>query len=157
MEIKNQFTGAVIFACDDCNTIAETVKKACALKIDLSRAYLSRANLSRAESADLVIARTRILSDGDLIGWKKCLNGVIVKLKIPASAKRSNAFGRKCRAEFAELLEIFGAEIAKSQHNNSFEYRVGETVKPHSWDDNWMEECSGGIHFYITRIEAENH
>ena len=52
--------------------------------------------------------QTRILPEGDIIGYKKCRDGVIVKLLIPIKAKRSHAFGRKCRAEYAKVLEIFG-------------------------------------------------
>ena len=29
-----------------------------------------------------------------------------------------------------------------------------ETVKPDKFDPNPMEECSGGIHFFITKQEA---
>jgi hypothetical protein len=124
---------------------------------DLSRANLSGANLSGAEDADLAIARTRILPEGDLIGWKQCNDSVIVKLRIPADAKRSSAFGRKCRAEFADVLEVIGADVGISQHDNKTEYRVGRRVAPDRFDENWQEECSAGIHFYITRLEAENH
>ena len=126
-------------------------------RANLAGANLARANLARAKGAELAIARTRILPDGDLIGWKKCKDDVIVKLKIPAEAKRSSAFGRKCRAEFADVLEVHGAEVGIGQHDGKTEYRTGERVKADSWDENWMEECSHGIHFYITRLEAENH
>jgi hypothetical protein len=123
---------------------------------NLSGADLSGADLKEAKAADLQIARTRILPEGDLIGWKKCSNGAIVKLRIPAYAKRSHAFGRKCRAEFADVLEVIGAEVGISnQHGPTTEYLVGERVVPDSWDDNWMEECSHGIHFFITKAEAE--
>jgi hypothetical protein len=124
---------------------------------NLSGANLSGANLKDAKGAELAIARTRILPEGDLIGWKKCSGGVIVKLKIPAAAKRSHACGRKCRAEYAKVLAIEGAKKAKSQHDPSFTYKVGKTVKPADWCDDWREECAGGIHFFITRIEAENY
>jgi uncharacterized protein YjbI with pentapeptide repeats len=124
---------------------------------NLSRADLSGANLSRAKDANYAIACTRILPDGDLIGWKKCKNSVIVKLKIPEAAKRSHAFGRKCRGEFADVLEVIGAEFGIGQHDGKTEYRVGQRVTPDSWDENWAEECSHGIHFYITRAEAEAH
>ena len=60
---------------------------------NLYGADLSGADLSGAKNADLVIAQTRILAEGQLIGWKKCTFGVIVKLSIPAEAKRSHAFG----------------------------------------------------------------
>ena len=132
-------------------------------RADLSGAYLSRADLSRADlsgavEADLVIAKTRICPDGDLIGWKKCNNDVIVKLLIPKEAKRNNAFGRKCRAEYAQVLEVIGAEIAYSSHSHSFTYKAGDTVKPtEPFDENFQEECSTGIHFFITRIEAEKY
>ena len=134
---------------------------------DLSRAYLngaylSGADLSRdylkdAKDADLAIARTRILADGDITGWKKCQGGVIVKLRIPADAKRSHAFGRKCRAEFADVLEVHGAEFGISMHDGKTKYSVGERVIPDGFDDDWTQECSSGVHFYISRIEAENH
>ena len=124
---------------------------------DLSGADLSGADLSGAKNADLVIARTRILSEGDLIGWKKCKNNVIVKMQIPSDAKRSHAFGRKCRAEYVKVLEVIGAEVGIAQHDNKTEYRKGEIVKPDSFDENWQDECAPGIHFFITRIEAENY
>ncbi len=122
---------------------------------DLIGANLRGANLIGANGADLAIAMTRILPDGDLVGWKKCLDGVIVKLRIPDEAKRSHAFGRKCRAEFADVLEVIGAEVGISSHDGKTEYRTGQRVTPDSFNDNWMEECSHGVHFFITRLEAE--
>ena len=122
---------------------------------NLSGANLYRASLSEAKGADLVIARSRILPDGDIIGWKKCRDDVIVKLRIPAEAKRSHAFGRKCRAEFADVLEVIGADKAISLHDGATVYASGERIVPDSFDENWQEECSSGIHFFITRAEAE--
>jgi hypothetical protein len=124
---------------------------------DLCGADLRGADLRGAKNAELSIARTRILAEGDLVCWKKCRDNVIVKLLIPAAAKRSHAFGRKCRAEYADVLEVVGAEVGISQHDGKTEYRAGTRVTSNKWDDNWQEECAGGIHFYITRIEAENH
>ena len=124
---------------------------------DLQGADLQGADLQGAKGADYAIAVTRILPEGELIGWKKCRNGVLVKMQIPAAAKRSHAFGRKCRAEYVQVLEVIGAEVAISSHDGKTEYRVGETVRPDSFSDDWMEECANGIHFFITRIEAENY
>lgn len=123
---------------------------------DLRGADLRGAVLTRAKNAGLAIAQTRILPAGDLVGWKKCQGGRIVKLRIPADAKRSHAFGRKCRAEYADVLEVIGASSATTQdHGPKTEYRVGQRVTPDSWDDDWTQECSHGIHFFITREEAE--
>ena len=127
---------------------------------DLQGADLQGADLQGAKNADLAIAMTRILPDGDLIGWKKCQGGVIVKLRIPSDSKRSHAFGRKCRCEFADVLEVIGGEVGLSQHGDSFpvvKYRVGQRVTCDKWCDDYTQECAGGIHFMITRLEAENY
>ena len=130
---------------------------------DLGGAYLRGANLRGAKNADLAIAQTRILPDGDLIGWKKCVGARIVKLRIPADAKRTHASGRKCRAERAEVLAIYdssGDEMttATSLHDRGFHYNVGQAVVPIApFDEDMWNECASGIHFYITRAEAENH
>lgn len=99
-----------------------------------------------------------LCAEGDIFGYKKCLNGIIVKLLIPKEAKRNNAFGRKCRAEYAQVVEIIGADEAISQHDNSFTYKVGDTVRPTTpFDEDFTNECSTGIHFFITLEEAKNY
>ena len=77
---------------------------------------------------------------------------------IPKEAKRNNAFGRKCRAEYAQVLEIIGAETAYSNHDRTFEYKVGEIVRPtQDFNEDFTDECSTGIHFFITKEEAKNY
>ena len=122
---------------------------------DLRSADLSSADLRETKGSELALALTRILPEGEIIGWKKCCDDVIVKLRIPADAKRSHAFGRKCRAEFVDVLEIFGGDVGISGHDNHTEYRVGQRVLPDGFDERWTEECASGIHFFITRLEAE--
>ena len=129
---------------------------------DLSGSDLSDSNLSGAKNANYAIACTRILPEGELIGWKK-VAGRIVKLRIPADAKRSHAFGRKCRCEFADVLAIEGAiEILREQNAHGSNtgpaqlYKIGERVIADKWDEDFTHECSHGIHFFITRLEAEN-
>jgi hypothetical protein len=105
----------------------------------------------------MAVAQTLIAPEGDLIGWKKGEGGVIVELLIPATAKRSNATGRKCRASSAIVRNIFGAKEARSNYDPNFVYRIGETVHvPDFCEDRW-QECAAGIHFFLTRIEAENY
>lgn len=110
----------------------------------------------------LLAARCSILPAGDIIGWKKCKYGKIVKLLIPAHAERSNATGRKCRASEAKVLAIYApyegeVDFATSIYSSAFIYRVGEIVKPVTWNTSRWSECGGGIHFYLTREEAEAH
>ena len=123
---------------------------------DLRAADLRGAKISK-ELNELLISYTSICPEGTVIGWKKCKNNIIVKLEIPAEAKRSNSTGRKCRAEYVKVLEVIGAEVGISQHDNKTEYKAGEMVYPDKWDDNRWEECSSGIHFFITRAEAERY
>jgi hypothetical protein len=129
---------------------------------DLSDANLSGADLSGAENIpDYVSATTLIVPDGDLIVYKSLMYDAIAALKIPKEARRSNATGRKCRAEYAEVLAIEskGGDALKegcSRFDQSFIYRVGETVYPNLWCEDRWQTCAGGIHFYLTRYEAEN-
>ena len=128
---------------------------------DLGSADLSSADLSSAKNADLAVAVTRILPQGSLIGWKKLRDGVMAKIRIPEEAKRSHAFGRKCRAEFAQVVELIDAEgkpfagVGVSNYRGDFTYKTGETVRPlEPFSDDWTNECASGIHFFITREEA---
>ena len=121
-------------------------------------ASLSGANLSGAQHiSDLLASQLSILPEGTIIGWKKCAGDVIVRLLIPAESRRSNATGRKCRAESVRVTEVFGAHEGVSIYDSTFRYRKGETVTCHKWNENRWLECGGGIHFYLTRIEAENN
>ena len=98
---------------------------------------------------------------GSFIAFKKLIDNRIAKLEIPEYAKRSSATSRKCRANTAKVLEIFNAqnhnekfEIGYSIFNMNFEYKVGEFVSPDRFDDDRFNECSNGIHFFITLQEA---
>ena len=180
-EIKHRYTGAVLFSldCESLRVCVEAAVKAqtkligsdlrdsnlCGSDLrdnnlcdsDLRGSDLRGSDLSGAKNADLVIARTRILPQGSIIGWKKCNGDVLVKLRVPEEAKRSHAFGRKCRAEFVDVLEVSNGEVGIAMHDGKTAYRVGERVHCDKWEENWQEECAGGIHFYITKEEAEAH
>ena len=133
---------------------------------NLSEANLSGANLSEA---DLRAADLRgIIADymtggfwsvapetGAFTGWKKCINGVIVELTIPADARRSSATTRKCRAEFVDVVSVHGAEVGVSQYAHGVVYRPCERVTADGWDADRWNECSNGIHFFMSRAEAE--
>ena len=111
--------------------------------------------------SELVVAQTSIIPEGEVIGWKKLRDERIAKLLIPADARRSNATGRKCRAEFVSVLEITKGNKkynkGVSKYTDAFIYKVGEIVKCDTWNEDRWIECGGGIHFFITKTEAENY
>ena len=136
---------------------------------DLSGAVLSDAVLSGAVLSDAKRNETTAFYDlqcpeeGDFIAFKKA-SGKIVKLRIPAEAQRSSATTRRCRAEFADVLEILNTDKTKadvsevpSNYDCDVIYKVGERVTADSWDDDRWNECSHGIHFFITFDEAVNY
>ena len=146
---------------------------------DLTRAYLSGADLSGADlrganltGADLTGAKNvpfipmMCPDEGEFTGWKKVNNGTsyLIKLLIPAEAKRSSATGRKCRCEFADVVQIIrmndGAEVDEvenTEYSPHITYRKGKRVYPDSFDEDRWNECSHGIHFFINKQEAVDY
>ena len=137
---------------------------------DLSGANLSGANLSNADLCGASIDQMmwniytvfyplQCPECGSYIGYKKA-SGLVVELEIPADARRSSATSRKCRASKAKVLSITdingnpaGGQV-KSNYDPDFVYTIGETVEVSDFDDDRWNECSTGIHHFITRAEA---
>ena len=90
-----------------------------------------------------------------MVGYKKLSDGQIATLQIPYDAERLNAYGsRKCRASAALVVEMTGRVASK--HDSAFFYETGVMVKPTKpLDTDRRVECGAGIHFFITRAEAE--
>ena len=139
---------------------------------DLSEANLSETNLRYADLryADLRYAKNipyiplECPSEGAFVGWKK-VNNVLIKLEIPADAKRSSATTNKCRCDKAKVLgfyDILGVnELDMTELvNNKYKeckYVKGEMVYPDSFDEDRWNECSHGIHFFINKQDAINY
>ena len=130
---------------------------------DLSDADLRYADLRNAENVYIPI---NCPEKGSFIGFKKAMTDeeeVIVELLITEDAKRSSATGRKCRCSKAKVLSITSLDEteqyneAYSSYDNDFIYEVGKTVEPDSFDEDRFDECSNGIHFFITRQEAVDY
>ena len=126
---------------------------------DLSGAYLCGANLTELCWGNTIL-NLRCPECGEFIGFKKA-NGLIIKLKITSDSKRSSATTNKCRCSKAKVLEITNIDgtasnVTKvcSDYDSGFEYEIGETVEVTNFNDNRWEECSTGIHFFVTRKEA---
>lgn len=140
---------------------------------DLSHTDLSGANLKDAELSGAILNKVRYdhktaffaiqcPEKGSFIGYKKAKNKII-ELLILEDSKRSSATSRTCRCDKAKVLSIESIDgkekftEVESNYNSNFIYKVGEIVKVDDFCENRWEECTTGIHFFITKQEAINY
>ena len=91
--------------------------------------------------------------------YKKTSLGVI-KVQVPAKAKRTNSLiGRKCRAEFVKVVsgEGLGGQSPTQYGSQCLTYNKGAIITADKYDDDIRVECTGGIHFFMTKREAEEY
>lgn len=146
--------------------------------VDLTNTRLSHANLSGATLFDCNLGKTNlenvnlhntrldkkeqirkglILKD-KMIGYKKCIDDIIVTLEIPKGAIVFSINNDKCRTNKAKVIEISNGEtIAKSKFVENFIYELGKEIEIEDFDLMYNVECSTGIHFFRTREEAEKY
>ena len=127
---------------------------------DLGGANLWNADLSCVKNIFFPMACPE---KGSFIAFKKA-GFYIIELFIPSNAKRCSATSRKCRCSKAKVISITTPSGDKTNitevHSNydpNFIYKLGEYVEVKDFDDNRWNECSTGIHFFITRQEAVNY
>ena len=186
IEIKSVF-GHLLFEFEkENNSVKETLLKAIKSDADLSGADLSGANLSDANLSNANLSGANLSdanlsdanlscayynestsfllsqcpSEGSFVGWKKT-HGLIIKLLITETAKRSSATSLKCRCSEAKVLEIQNIDGSLSDvkevysnYDLSFIYRSGEIVNVDNFNEDRWNECSTGIHFFISREMA---
>lgn len=148
------------------NLLGANLQEADLRGADLRGANLWRADLRGAINIPASIAANLSVcpEEGSFIGWKKCKK-YIIKLKILNDAKRSSATTRKCRCSKAEVLDIQTLDgghdgttaCGNFSYCNMTIYKIGEIVYPDSFDEDRWNECSHGIHFFITRQEAVDY
>jgi len=94
------------------------------------------------------------------IVFKKLKDGLIAELVLSKGQIFQSENHGKCRTDRAEVLSITDVDGKKyleghSTHDHIFVYTVGAVVSaPY---DKEVKECSTGIHFFLTREEAERY
>ena len=87
----------------------------------------------------------------------------ILKLEIPEDAKRISTIGTKCRCDKAKVIKAYDfygysdlsyKDEFYSLFDRSFKYKVGEIVSVDNFDNNKDNECSFGIHFFMTEDDV---
>ena len=127
---------------------------------DLCEADLCEADLRGANHNEGTAFLLSQCPDGAFIGYKKA-SSHIVKLLVPEDAKRSSATTLKCRCSKAKVLEIQNLDGSKSDlkavpsdRDENFIYVVGKEKEVEGFDEDRWNECSTGIHFFISREMA---
>ncbi len=133
-------------------------------RANLHRANLCGANLSRA--IDLPVFK--VPEEGDFIGWKKVTNRTgndkfILKLLVTGD-RTGTLIGNKCRTSKATPLQTYqldgkpaSGNTFVSKHDENFEYVLNTPVEVFDYDPDIRVECTRGIHFFLTRKEAEEY
>jgi hypothetical protein len=125
-------------------------------RADLRGADLQGADLQEADLPDFLISP----QEGNFIAYKAGKDAVM-KILVPGESKRMNSLiGRKCRAEFIKVLEIQdlkgnALQECKGWRDNELVYRIGGVQHADKFDDDIRIECTNGIHYFMTRKEAE--
>ncbi|MEW9078446.1 pentapeptide repeat-containing protein [Terrisporobacter glycolicus] len=107
--------------------------------------------------------RLRCPEIGAFLGYKKCINDCMVQLLIPSDAKRSSATLPSCRCNKAKVLTIKSFDFKENYEeawslvDENFIYRKGEWVEVKNFnEDRWMDSTTG-IHFWMSREEAQSY
>jgi hypothetical protein len=139
---------------------------------DLTRANLTGANFTCANltGVDLTFAtltdtildekeqcRKGIVLTEPMIGYKKSGEGKIITLEIPIGAKVFSINNKKRRTNKVKVIDMQGENELSSYYNIDFKYHVGDEIEIKDFDENYNVECGSGIHFFLTREEAENY
>ena len=129
-------------------------------RADLRRANLSGANLRYASLTDTILDekeqyRKGIVLTEPMTGYKKACGGKIITLEIPVVSKVFSINNNKRRTNKANVIDMQGETELSSIHDASFKYHVGDEIEIKDFDERYNVECGSGIHFFLTRDEAE--
>jgi len=160
---RANLTGAHLFSA---NFTSAILASADLTDTNLNNVCLNGANLTCATIDEKEIARRCICPVGKFIAYKKVydtageLAPTILKLEVPANAIRVGGLtSRKCRANKVKVLEAIGTTETsfRSRYDSGFVYTVGKCAKARNFNSDPRVECAAGIHFFLTKIEAEEY
>ena len=123
---------------------------------DLTGTNLTYANLTNTILDEKEQCRKGIVLTEPMTVYKKSDEGKIITLEMPVGAKVFSINNNKRRTNKAKVIDMQGETELSSMYDASFKYHVGDEINIIDFDDNYNVECSTGIHFFLTREEAEN-
>ena len=136
-------------------------------RCDIRGAYLFGAVLEFANLEGIISDeetkwfRLHCPEKGAFLAYKKCVNDRMVQLLVPADALRTSATLPSCRCNKAKVLTIKSFDFkenfeeAWSLVDEDFVYKKGEWVEVKNFNEDRWQDSTTGIHFWLTREEAE--
>ena len=129
---------------------------------NLTCANLTSANLTFADLTNTILddkeqCRKGIVLTEPMTGYKKSGEGKIITLEIPIGAKIFSINKYKRRTNKCKVIDMQGETELCSIYYADFKYHVGDEIEITNFDKNYNVECGEGIHFFLTREEAENY
>ena len=157
--IGTNLTGAILIGT---NLTGANLRHADLSGANLTCANLTGANLSDANLTDTILdekeqCRKGIVLTEPMIGYKNSNEYKIITLEIPVGAKIFSINNKKRRTNKAKVIDMQGETELSSIHDIDFKYHVGDEIEIEDFDENYNVECGAGIHFFLTREEAENY
>ena len=136
------------------NLVGADLRGANLVGADLGGANLEGADLRGANLENAKLPNFQLPPEkGSFIAYKKVDTGVI-EILIPEDAKRTSSLvSRKCRASHVMVLE--GSGFSPTHTEKKLEYKEGEVVYADAFNDDIRVDCTSGIHFFMTKKEAE--
>jgi len=136
------------------NLVGAILEGANLVDANLGGANLVGADLGGADLENAKLPNFQLPPEkGSFIAYKKVDTGVI-EILIPEDAKRTSSLvSRKCRASHVMVLE--GSGFSPTHTEKKLEYKEGEVVYADAFNDDIRVDCTSGIHFFMTKKEAE--
>ena len=137
------------------------------IRANLTRANLTGANLTHAtligaNLTDTILDekeqyRKGVMLTEPITVYKKSNEGKIITLEIPIGAKVFSINNKKRRTNKAKVIDMQGETELSSMRDASFKYHVGDEIEIEDFDERYNVECGAGVHFFLTRKEAEEY
>ena len=151
----------------DANLSGANLSGANLLETDLRRANLTGTDLicvdlEYADLTDTILdekeqCRKGIVLTEPIVGYKKASGGKIITLEIPVEAKVFSINNSKRRTNKVKVIDMQGETELSSIRDNIFKYHVGDEIDITNFDERYNVECGAGVHFFLTREEAEKY
>jgi hypothetical protein len=125
--------------------------------VDLTGADLAYADLTNTIIDEKEQCRKGVVLTESMTGYKKAYGDKIITLEMPIGAKVFSINNNKRRTNKAKVIDMQGETKLSSKYDTSFKYHVGDEIDIIDFDERYNVECGAGIHFFLTREEAENY